>query len=65
MQSDRRLIITAMGCVKKFRKRNIYMRRKRPVLWTNDYILQHDNIPFDKARSVKQFLAPQKNLLLK
>jgi histone-lysine N-methyltransferase SETMAR len=31
--------------------------RKRPELWPNDWILDHDNHPTYKALSVKQFLA--------
>jgi hypothetical protein len=33
------------------------VRRKRPELWPNDWILHHDNVPAHKALSVKQFLA--------
>jgi transposase len=33
------------------------VRRKRPELWSNDWILHHDNAPAHKAFSVKQFLA--------
>jgi hypothetical protein len=32
------------------------VRRKRPKLWPNDWILQYDNAPAHKALSVKQFL---------
>jgi hypothetical protein len=31
--------------------------RQRPELWPNDWILYHDNVPANKALSVKQFLA--------
>jgi hypothetical protein len=30
--------------------------RKRPEIWPNDWIRQHDNAPAHKALSVKQFL---------
>jgi hypothetical protein len=33
------------------------MRRKRPELWRNGWILHQDNAPAHKALSVKQFLA--------
>jgi transposase len=33
------------------------VRRKRPELWPNEWILHHDNAPAHKALSVKQFLA--------
>jgi len=33
------------------------MRRKRPELWPNDWILHHDNAPAHKVLYVKQFLA--------
>jgi hypothetical protein len=33
------------------------VRRNRPELWPNDWILRHDNVPAHKALSVKQFLA--------
>jgi transposase len=33
------------------------VRRKKPELWANDWILHHDNAPANKALSVKQFLA--------
>jgi hypothetical protein len=33
------------------------MRRKRPELWPNDWILHHDNAPAHMAPSVQQFLA--------
>jgi hypothetical protein len=32
------------------------LRRKRPELWLNDWILHHDHVPAHKAISVKQFL---------
>jgi histone-lysine N-methyltransferase SETMAR len=32
------------------------MRRKRPELWPNDWILHHNNAPAHKVLSVKQFL---------
>jgi hypothetical protein len=35
------------------------VRRKRPELWSNDWIFHHDNASADKALSVKGFL-PQK-----
>jgi histone-lysine N-methyltransferase SETMAR len=38
------------------------VRRKRPELWPNDWILHHDNAPAHKALSVKQFLA-QKSII--
>jgi hypothetical protein len=31
--------------------------RKRPELWTNHWILHHDNAPAYKVLSVKEFLA--------
>jgi hypothetical protein len=33
------------------------VRRKRPELWPNDWILHHDNAPAHRELSVKQFLA--------
>jgi hypothetical protein len=33
------------------------VRRKRPGVYPNDWILRHDNAPAHKALSVKQFLA--------
>jgi len=33
------------------------VRRKRPELWPNDWILNHDNAPDNKVLSVEQFLA--------
>jgi hypothetical protein len=33
------------------------VRRKRPELWLNDWILHHDKAPAQKVHSVKQFLA--------
>jgi hypothetical protein len=33
------------------------VRRKRPELWSNDWILHHDSAPSHKAFSGKQFLA--------
>jgi len=33
------------------------MRRKRPELWRNRWILHQDNVPAHNALSVKQFLA--------
>jgi hypothetical protein len=35
----------------------VKLRRKRPELWPNYWILHHDNAPANKALSVKQFLA--------
>jgi hypothetical protein len=35
------------------------VRRKRPKLWPNDWILHHDKAPDHKALSVKQFLGPK------
>jgi hypothetical protein len=32
--------------------------RKRPELWSNDWVFDHDNAPAHKALSVKQFQAP-------
>jgi hypothetical protein len=32
------------------------VRRKRPELWPNDWILYHDNAPAHKVLSVKHFL---------
>jgi len=34
-----------------------HVRRKRPELWRNGWILHQDNAPAHKALSVKQFLA--------
>jgi hypothetical protein len=31
--------------------------RKRPEIWSNNWILHHDNAPAHKALTVKQFLA--------
>jgi histone-lysine N-methyltransferase SETMAR len=33
------------------------VHRKRPELWTSDWIFHHDNAPAHLAHSVKQFLA--------
>jgi hypothetical protein len=33
------------------------VRRERPELWSNDWILHHDNAPAHKALCVKQLLA--------
>jgi hypothetical protein len=33
------------------------VRRKRPELWPNDWILHHDNAPAHKVFSVRQLLA--------
>jgi hypothetical protein len=33
------------------------VHRKRPELWSNDWIFYHDNAPGHKVLSVKQFLA--------
>jgi hypothetical protein len=33
------------------------VRRKRPELWPNNWILHHDSAPVHRALSVKQFLA--------
>jgi hypothetical protein len=38
------------------------VRRKRPELWPNYWILHYDNAPVHRALSVKQFLA-QKSIL--
>jgi histone-lysine N-methyltransferase SETMAR len=35
----------------------VAVRRKRPELWPNDWILHDDNAPAHKALSVKQFMA--------
>jgi hypothetical protein len=45
------------GCATKFRQGNSYMHRRRPEVWTNNWILCHDNAPTHKVLSVKQFLA--------
>jgi len=44
------------GCATKFRS-TLYVHRKRPELWPNEWILHHDNAPVHKALYVKQFLA--------
>jgi hypothetical protein len=33
------------------------VRRKRPELWPNDWILDHEDVPAHKALSVNKFLA--------
>jgi hypothetical protein len=33
------------------------LHRKRPELWPNNWTLHHDNVPANKALSVKHFLA--------
>jgi hypothetical protein len=33
------------------------VRRKKPELWPNDWILRHNSAPAHKALCVKQFLA--------
>jgi hypothetical protein len=38
------------------------VRRKRPELWPNDWILHNDNAPAHKMLSVKQFLAHSPDL---
>jgi hypothetical protein len=35
------------------------VRRKRPEIWPNDWILHHDNAPAQRALSVKQCLPPK------
>jgi hypothetical protein len=40
---------------------NEAVRRKRPDLWPNDWILHYDKAPAHKAFSVKQFV-PQKSM---
>jgi len=36
---------------------NEAVRRKRPELWPNDWILHYDNAPPHKTLSIKQFVA--------
>jgi hypothetical protein len=38
------------------------VRRKRPELWPNDWILHHDNAPAHKVLSVNQFLAQKMSI---
>jgi hypothetical protein len=38
------------------------VRRKRPEIWPNDWILHHDNAPDHKTISTKQFLSKKKPL---
>jgi hypothetical protein len=38
------------------------MRRKRPDLWPNNWIIHHDNAPAHMALSVKQFLAQKSTI---
>jgi hypothetical protein len=40
------------------------IRRKRPELWKNGFILHHDNAPERTALSVKQFLAEKQIAVL-
>jgi hypothetical protein len=35
------------------------VHRKKPELWPNDRVLQHDNAPAHKALPIKHFLAPK------
>jgi hypothetical protein len=42
-----------VGILKRLREAVLI---KRPELWPNDWILQHDNAPAQKALSIKQFL---------
>ena len=41
------------------------VRRKRPELWRNGWVLQQDNAPARNALSVKQFLANKNIVVLK
>jgi hypothetical protein len=43
--------------VEIFKRSPAAMRRKRPELWSNDWILHHDNAPAHRALSDKKFLA--------
>jgi hypothetical protein len=40
------------------------VRRKRPELWRNEWILHQDNMPAHNAVSVKQFLANKNTTVL-
>jgi hypothetical protein len=53
VHSDRLLIIRAMAVQLNLDKETV----KRPELWSNDWILHHDNAPAEKVLSVKEFLA--------
>jgi transposase len=44
-------------CTEILKRLREAVRRKRPELWPNDWILHHDHAPAHKALSVKQFLA--------
>jgi transposase len=44
-------------CVEILKRLREAVRRKRPELWPNDWILHYDNAPAHKALSVKKFLA--------
>jgi alpha-L-fucosidase len=43
-------------CVEILKRLREAVRRKRPELWPNDWILHHDKAPAHKTLSVKQFL---------
>jgi hypothetical protein len=44
-------------CVKILKRLREAVRRKRPELWPNDWILHYDNAPPHKTLSIKQFVA--------
>jgi hypothetical protein len=51
------------GCATDFSQRKIYMGRRRPELWPNNWILHHDDAPAHKALLSSSFW--HKNQLLK
>jgi len=40
----------------------VYLKKKKPELWSNDQVLHHDNAPVHKTLYVKQFMA-QKSII--
>jgi hypothetical protein len=57
VHSGERLRINRACYMKIVKRLREAVRRKRPELWPNAWILHHDNAPAHKALSVKQFLA--------
>ena len=50
--------------IKVLTKLSEHVRKKRPELWRNGWILHQDNVPAHNALSVKQFLANKTSLCL-
>jgi hypothetical protein len=57
VHSDRRLAMKQAYYVEILKRLHEAVRRKRPELWPNDWILHHDNVPVNKVLPVKNFLA--------